>query len=219
MLQPFDSLARPYDSWYDTSKGKQIFEAELECLHKVCPICQGRWLEVGVGTGRFANRMDIKEGIDPSPAMLELAASRGVTTYQGYAEELAFDADSFDGILMAFTLCFINFPEKALNQCHRILKANGELLIGLIPADSAWGKAYQEKKKQGHPIYSHAHFLTIERTIKIAEKSGLEFKESACTLLCMPDELQKASPDIESGTSEQAGFAALLFFKNEYWVR
>ncbi len=28
----FDSIANSYDQWYDTQKGKQIYEAELECL-------------------------------------------------------------------------------------------------------------------------------------------------------------------------------------------
>lgn len=211
----FDSIANSYDQWYDTRKGKQIFEAELNCLQKVCPTCQGRWLEVGAGTGRFASRMEIKEGIDPSPAMLEIAASRGVRTYQGSAEDLPFEANSFDGILMAFTLCFIDSPDKALSQCHRILKENGQLLIGLIPADSHWGKSYEEKKKQGHPIYSHAHFLTIENTIAIAENPGFKLHESACTLFCEPDELPQIAPEIESGIFEQAGFSALLFFRKD----
>ncbi len=214
MQQPFDTLAPSYDNWYDTKKGKQIFEAELECLQKVCPTCQGRWLEVGVGTGRFACRMGIKEGIDTSSAMLELAASRGITTYLGSADDLPFEAKSFDGILMAFTLCFIDSPKKALTQCHRILKDNGQLLIGLIPAESPWGKSYQEKKKQGHPIYSHAHFLTIENTIDIGNKSGFKIKKSACTLFCRPDELPQDCINIEPGIFEQVGFAALLFSKN-----
>jgi len=213
LLQPFDSLAQSYDNWYDTQKGKQIFDAELECLQKVCPTCQGHWLEVGVGTGRFASRMGIKEGIDPSPAMLELAASRGITTCQGSAEKLPFEASSFDGILMAFTLCFIESPDKALGQCQRILEENGQLLIGLIPAYSSWGKSYQEKKKQGHPIYSHAHFLTIEDTIAIAEKSGFKLEKSASALFCKPDELPQKHLNIELGAFEQAGFAAILFSK------
>ena len=214
MLQPFDSLAQSYDNWYDTPKGKQIFNAELECLQKVCPACQGRWLEVGVGTGRFASQMEIKEGIDPSSVMLEIAASRGIRTYEAIAEDLPFEANSFGGILMAFTLCFIDSPEKALSHCHRILKEKGQLLIGLIPAKSPWGKSYQEKKKQGHPIYSHAHFLTIKNSIAIANTSGFELKKSACTLFCKPDDLPKIPLRIETGTDEQAGFAAMLFTKN-----
>jgi len=213
LQQPFDSLAESYDKWYDTQRGKQIFETELKCLQKVCPTCEGRWLDIGVGTGRFSSRMEIKEGIDPSPFMLELAASRGITTYLGNAEEFPFDASSFDGILMAFTLCFIKAPEKALSQCHRILKDNGQFLIGLIPAKSPWGKSYQKKKKQGHPIYSHAHFLTIENTIAIAKTSGFKLKKSACTLFCKPDELPQACLNIEPGIFEHAGFSAMLFSK------
>lgn len=208
-----DQIANSYDNWYDTSKGKRIFEAELECLQKVCPACRGRWLEVGVGTGRFASQMGVKEGSDPSSAMLEIAASRGITTYQGIAEELPFEANRFDGILMVFTLCFIDSPKKSLAQCGRILKDNGQLLVGLIPADSPWGKSYQEKKKQGHPIYSHAHFLTIENIIAIANKFGFKLDESACTLFCKSDELPEIPSKIESGISKQAGYAVLLFSK------
>jgi ubiquinone/menaquinone biosynthesis C-methylase UbiE len=210
----FDQIANSYDQWYDSSKGKQIFDAELKCLQHICPKCEGRWLEVGVGTGRFANRMEIKEGVDSSTAMLELAALRGITIYQGYAEELAFDSDSFDGILMAFTLCFIDSPKKALSQCRRMLKDNGQLLIGLIPAESPWGKSYQEKKKEGHPIYSHARLLTIENTIAITKTFGFQLEKSACTLFCKPDELSQDWLNIEPGIFEQAGFAALLFSKN-----
>ncbi|MBN1804978.1 MAG: class I SAM-dependent methyltransferase [Sedimentisphaerales bacterium] len=213
MAFPFNLTAKSYDQWYDTFRGRQIFDAELECLQSVSPICEGRWLEVGVGTGRFASRMGIKEGIDSSAAMLELAAWRGITTYSGYAEDLPFEMSSFGGILMTFTLCFIELPEKALNQCQRVLKPDGQLLIGLILADGPWGKAYQEKKNHGHPIYSHARFLTIENTIAIAKKSGFGLQRSACTLFFEPDELPSIPADIEQGISEQAGFAALLFSK------
>ena len=213
MSQPFDTLARSYDNWYNSSKGRQVFEAEVNCLQYVCPKCEGRWLEIGVGTGRFAERMGIKEGIDPSSSMLELAASRGITAYLGYAEDLPFKVSTFDGILMAFTFCFIEFVEKSLSECYRILKPNGQLIIGLIPSDSSWGKSYQQKKSQGHPIYSNARFLTIESTIAISEKSGFRLKESVCTLFCKPDELSRANLNVEAGISEQAGFAALLFSK------
>ena len=213
MPLPFDAIVKPYDHWYESPKGEQVFAAEFNCLQHVCPECEGRWLEVGAGTGRFAGRMGIKEGIDPSGAMLELAASRGITTYRGRAEALPFEANTFDGILMALTLCFIERPEKALSQCHGILKPNGQLLIGLVPAVSSWGIAYQEKKKRGHPIYSHAHFLTIERTIAIAERSGFKLKASAGTLFCKPNELLQSTLSIERGIYECAGFAALLFIK------
>ena len=36
-----------------------------------------------------------KEGLDSSSAMLKLAALRGISTYKGYAEGLAFDENAF----------------------------------------------------------------------------------------------------------------------------
>ncbi|MBN2514085.1 MAG: methyltransferase domain-containing protein [Sedimentisphaerales bacterium] len=213
MQQPFDNLARAYDTWYDTPRGRQIFEAELKCLQQICPACQGRWLEIGVGTGRFASRLGIREGLDPSPGMLELACSRGITTSLGSAEKLPFEENTFDGILMAFTLCFIQHPEKVFRQCRSVLKPDGQLLVGLIPADSPWGKLYQEKKNQGHPIYSHARFLTSDRILAIAQETGFQLKQTACTLFGKPDDLPQADPNIAPGISEQAGFAALRFSK------
>jgi SAM-dependent methyltransferase len=74
MMQALDAIAEIYDRWYDSPQGRTIFDAELKCLRLLCPRCLGRWLEVGVGTGRFASTLGISEGTDPSPRMLEIAA-------------------------------------------------------------------------------------------------------------------------------------------------
>ena len=50
----FDPIADAYDRWYDAPEGKAIFREELLCLQELCGDGSGRWLEVGVGTGRFA---------------------------------------------------------------------------------------------------------------------------------------------------------------------
>ncbi|AQQ71955.1 Demethylmenaquinone methyltransferase [Limihaloglobus sulfuriphilus] len=213
MKQPFDTLANEYDSWYESPRGGNIFEAELKCLRRLCPDCRGRWLEVGVGTGRFASRMGIGEGLDPSPAMLALAAARGIKTYTGSAEELPFEADSFDGILIAFTLCFIAGSQKALAEAARVLKPGGRLLVGLVPAESPWGKHYQQKKENGHPIYSRADFLTVEKTVEMAEKGGFSLQKSASALFCPPRQAELAADDVRPGISKQAGFAAIMFVK------
>jgi len=70
----FDPIADSYDQWYDTVDGRIIFESELKCLRLLYGHIDVRWLEVGVGTGRFAAKLSIAEGIDPSPQMLSIAA-------------------------------------------------------------------------------------------------------------------------------------------------
>jgi len=82
MKQSFDDVAEDYDHWYDTPEGDTIFQAEPKCLRLLHEASPGRWLEVGVGTGRFACLLGITEGIDLSLRMLEIAASRGIAIHQ-----------------------------------------------------------------------------------------------------------------------------------------
>ena len=122
MMTVFDPIARSYDQWYESEQGRAIFEVEMSCLRSLCPRCIGRWLEVGVGTGRFAAMLGIGEGIDPSPRMLDIAAAHGIKTYEGCAEALPFSDSSFDGLLLALALCFVADPEQALKECRRVLR-------------------------------------------------------------------------------------------------
>ena len=71
MAQAFGAIADAYDRWYDTPEGQALFHAEVDCLCLLCKELRGRWLEVGVGTGRFAVALGVKEGIDPSPQMAD----------------------------------------------------------------------------------------------------------------------------------------------------
>ena len=107
MTQAFDPIADSYDQWYDAPEGRAVFSAELACLRLLCTPCGGRSLEVGVGTGRFTSALGVAEGVDPSGQMLEIAAGRGIQTYTGTAEDLPFADDTFDGLLLALTLCFV----------------------------------------------------------------------------------------------------------------
>ena len=125
----FDAIADEYDAWYDEPDGRAILAAELACLRRLVGTCRGRWLEVGVGTGRFAAGMGIGEGIDPAARMLGSAARRGVHTCLGTADSLPFPDGSLDGVLLALTLCFIDDPAAALRECRRVLTRDGVLLV------------------------------------------------------------------------------------------
>ncbi|MGV8073804.1 MAG: class I SAM-dependent methyltransferase [Syntrophobacteraceae bacterium] len=102
----FDPIADAYDDWYDTPAGSAIFRKEFECLRFLYNEYHGRWLEIGVGTGRFAEALGITHGIDLSPPMAVKAVRRGVRVCVGRAEELPFPEQVCDGILMALTYVF-----------------------------------------------------------------------------------------------------------------
>jgi ubiquinone/menaquinone biosynthesis C-methylase UbiE len=141
-----------YDQWFDSPEGRAIFETELRCLRSVCPDFRDRWIDVGVGTGRFASALGVQEGIDLSASMLEIAKSRGIYVTLASAERIPFPENNFDGILMALTLCFVNDAEEALGECRRVLRQSGKLLLGILPSDSPWGREYIRKAGDGHPI-------------------------------------------------------------------
>ena len=50
----FDHLTDRYDAWFDSAEGKPLFEMETRCLQDLMGDANGRWVEIGVGTGRFS---------------------------------------------------------------------------------------------------------------------------------------------------------------------
>ncbi len=211
MLRVFDTIANAYDQWYDTPKGRAIFRAELACLGSLHDTGYEGWLEVGVGTGCFAHSLGISSGIDPSPQMLAMAAGRGINTCEGCAEYLPFPAASFNGILLALTLCFIEAPEQALKECRRVLRPAGRLLVGIVPVDSPWGRAYSARAERKHTVYSAGQFRTAAHMEALARDAGFQLVHAQSTLFWKPGQAPEARPRIETGIIPEAGFLGLLF--------
>jgi ubiquinone/menaquinone biosynthesis C-methylase UbiE len=208
--QVFDRLADRYDAWFDTARGKAIFRAEVECVRALLPTDMSGWVEVGVGTGRFAAALGVPEGLDPSAAMLERAKQRGITVRVARAQELPYPSASLAGIVLVVTLCFLDDPAEALRECARVLEPGGRLLVGIVPADSPWGEFYRKKGEQGHPFYSVARFYTCEETRLLASSTGFEFDRAASTLPVGPGEALENVPVLD-GIVDGCGFVAMLF--------
>jgi hypothetical protein len=126
----FDTIAASYDQWYELPVGQAVFYAEAICLRQLGGSFTGRWLEIGVGTGRFASSLGILEGIDPSFEMLKIAAARGIQTSAGRAESLPFSDKSFDGIFLALSLCFI--PDTLHELSSRRTRESSPFSIHLV---------------------------------------------------------------------------------------
>ncbi len=205
----FNASAQRYDLWYDTAFGAAIFRQEVACLRLACPEYSGVWVEVGVGSGRFAKELGIACGLDPSEEMLRLAASRGIETHQGSAEALPFSDASFTGVLLTFTLCFLANPSEALGECRRILCPGGDLLLGFVPSGSSWGLHYARKASIGHPFYSQAVFYTVAEVTELVVCAGFSLKATASALFSPPESQPSLNAGAVLGSSEKAGFVAL----------
>jgi ubiquinone/menaquinone biosynthesis C-methylase UbiE len=161
----FDKFALEYDKWFD--ENKEIYQSELLALKETIPINK-KGLEVGIGTGRFASPLGIKFGVEPSEAMSLIALNRGIKVIKGHAEKLPFEDNSFDFVLFVTTICFLDDISKALKEAYRVLKENGEIIIGLIDKNSYLGKRY-EKTKKNNKFYKNARFYSVDEIINLLE--------------------------------------------------
>lgn len=183
----FDSLAAQYDAWYD-GKGKNAFATELAALRPLMPRLPKPWLEVGVGTGRFAQALGIPLGIDPSVELLALARSRGIETIYGEGEELPFKAASFGTVFLLTTWEFLADPAKVLSQARLVLKPGGKLVNAYLDRDGKWGASYVVKSKAGHELFSHARFGSYDDVKRLTEQAGFDVLETVSTLFQGPGE-------------------------------
>lgn len=205
---PFDAMVSSYDAWFE-NEGKLIFDIEVSAFQKVTPQLPRPWLEVGVGSGRFAQALGIETGIDPSGKMLEMARRRGITVFKTRGEEKFFDAETFGTVFLIATLCFVASPLDVLREAYRVLKEEGKIVLGLVLQDSPWGKHYLAKKKEGHPFYKHATFYRYQEVVQFLEHSGFAVEKVLSTLFQRPNEVTGTESPRE-GFCPEAGFTVVL---------
>jgi len=208
-MPAFDRYAQHYDAWYDKEPGKTLFPVEVECLRPFVTGGQGAWLEVGAGTGRFAQALDIKYGIDPSSAMLRFARNRGIQVCQASGEALPFRGGAFDGVLIVFTLCVLSDPAKVLREAGRVLRPEGPLVIGEVPAGSAWAEFYARRGQKKHPVYREFTFYTRDQVKNLLAQAGFEVLAYRSALF-QPLELPRYQHETPlNGYSSRASFIAI----------
>lgn len=211
---PFKAYANDYDEWFDSKRGSMLFSQELGCLQQAIDhvTVTGRWLEIGVGSGRFASALGVGEGVDPVLEMVNLAAARGIETYLATGEKLPFENEMFAGVLMVCSICFVEKPEDVFSECWRVLKESGRLVIGFIPANSLWGHYHSQRGKQRHRFYSSANFYSVEDIKSMAIQAKFVFESRQSCDLVPPKELS----DDEAGNKNcclDKSFVVLTFTK------
>lgn len=111
------------------------------------PRARGRVVEIGVGTGLnlpfyAPTRIESVTGLDPSAALLRLAAERArglvvpVRLVEGRAEAAPLPDGAFDTAVLTYTLCSVDEPARVAAEIRRLLRPGGELIFlehGLAP--------------------------------------------------------------------------------------
>jgi len=207
----FDSLASEFDAWFD-EEGKLAFAIEVRAFQAVLPVLPRPWLEIGVGSGRFAQALGIDTGIDPSARLLGMARRRGVTGFRARGEDKTFDEETFGTVFLIVTLCFVDSPLAVLREARRILQPGGKVALGLVLRENPWGQLYQAKKEQGHRFYRYATFYRYQEVAAFLEHAGFAIETVMSTLFQQPEEV-KALESPQEGFSIDAGFTVIVAHK------
>jgi len=206
MLQTevFNENVKAYEAWY--KKYPEVYLSEVaaikEQLLKLPKNIKG--IEVGLGTGRFAEPLGIKEGIEPSSEMgkiamkrgievmdrvAEKAMKRGIEVMDGVAERLPYGDLQFDFVLLV-TICHLNEIKSAFSQAHRVLKHGGSIIIGFIDKDQSIAKQYEEKRDRS-TFFRHASFYTVNRIERLLKEVGFRNFEYNQTLFGILEQIKK----------------------------
>lgn len=192
-IEPFEQYAQEYDNWFKINN--YAFLSELNAIRKVLPHTENS-VEIGVGSGIFAEPLGIKEGVEPSKAMRERAVKKGTKVIDAVAEKLPYDDASKNGAVMITTICFVDDVRKSFLEVNRILKEDGFFIIGFIDKNNPIGKEYL-KHKDENLFYKDATFFGTEEIYSFLNETGFKIIDTCQTIFSNIEEINEVQPVID----------------------
>lgn len=138
-------------------------DQDAEVIKEVSSLKNKRVLEVGCGDGRLTFALaaecrsiigvDLEASlIDSALARLKESAATNIEFKTMDAQNLQFEADSFDVVLFPWVLQMVSDPLQAVRESHRVLKAGGEIVIVGLRSDADYDKIIKEFSSQAFVI-------------------------------------------------------------------
>jgi ubiquinone/menaquinone biosynthesis C-methylase UbiE len=120
-----------------TALSRREPEAFVEHRRKTVEGLSGRVVEVGAGAGAnfrlYPTTVSEVVAVEPEPYLREQARKAAesapvpIRVVDGTAENLPFDAESFDTGVASLVLCSVDDPARALAELYRVIRPGGEL--------------------------------------------------------------------------------------------
>lgn len=202
-VAPFERMTDRYEAWFEAHT--HAYLSELAALGELLGRPQ-RPIEIGMGTGRFAQVLGIPIGIEPARAAGRRAHAKGLTVVRGVGEALPLADASVDLALIVTTICFFQDEHAALAEVARVLEPGGHVLVGMVDRETPLGRAY-ETEQANHPFYRSARFHSAAEVLSLLTDQGFEDLEIRQTLFDAPGEIDEPSP-VMNGYGE-GGFVAI----------
>ena len=196
-IEPFERYFEKYEEWF--VQNRYAFQSEIEAVRRHLP-SRSRGIEIGVGSGLFAEPLGIHVGLEPSREMRSIAVKRGVDVVEGIAEHLPFMDDFYDFALMVTTICFLDDVPKSIIEAQRVVKPGGKLIIGLVDKNSPIGKLYQQNQQE-NVFYRDATFYSTDEVVTLMKQAGFSDFNFTQTIFKMLEKIEEAE-EIKEGYGE-----------------
>jgi len=189
MLQtaPFNKYTDEYEAWFE--KYNDVFLSEISAIKrqfkKLPEALHG--IEIGMGSGRYALELGIKEGIEPANNLREIAYERGLDVLDAHAEHLPYKDRSFDFVLFV-TIEHLDNLKLAISEAYRVLKPNANIIIAFIDKDSQLAKKYIQHRSE---FYKHAKFYSVKKVEELVIEYGFKNPEFIQTLFKDIDKIKE----------------------------
>ncbi len=148
----FDSYAEKYDAWF--LENRNVLYSEVKLVAYFLKNA-GRILSMGCGSGLFEMILRkefgiaIKDGVEPSADMAEIARKRGMSVEIGTAEDVCLENGRYDTMLYNGCPSYIPDLEKAVGNSYNALPEGGRIILIDIPKESSYGLLYNLAKATG----------------------------------------------------------------------
>lgn len=181
-----------------------------------------RLLEIGIGTGELlivAEKAGLTPiGVDANRDVYEYCRDNleGIKVHHGYLEEVGFDDDSFDAIMMSHLIEHVPQPNSFLQEVRRILVPGGVGYIG-TPNPAAYAPTVIRSQFGGLTVLDHKVLYTPATLERMLRQNGFEDVQTWTTIsgFDVPNAfrswvieclgVQTRDDRVESGDSEQEG--------------
>jgi SAM-dependent methyltransferase len=136
----------------------------------------GRYLDVGCGLGEMVAgmaRLGMEaEGVEPSGAAVDRARELGLKVFHGMLHDARYPDAVFDSVSMYHVLEHTPDPVEVLAECRRILKPDGELVVG-VPNFESRVRGLVGWCWSALDLPRHLHHFTAGSLEQTARRAGL----------------------------------------------
>ena len=149
----------------------------------------GRLLDLGCGDGDLMRAAQDREwnaeGVDFDPASVEFARRRGLNVHLGSLVSQDYAAEQFDAIVMSHVVEHLSDPIGVLQECHRVLKPGGRLILATPNVGSQFHRKFGKHWVHLDPP-RHLYLFGVNTLTEVVRRSRFNNPLKCFTVLGAP---------------------------------